>query len=58
MLKLDTTTITYYFRGNPKVVPRLWAIRPTDLTNLQLSNMTRYALMRMPPKKKRLSYAH
>lgn len=31
MLMLDTNTISYYFRGHPRVVSRLQAARPTDL---------------------------
>jgi tRNA(fMet)-specific endonuclease VapC len=31
MLILDTNTISYYFRGDPRVVPRMQALRPADL---------------------------
>lgn len=31
MLILDSNTISYYFRGDPQVVPRLQALRPTDI---------------------------
>lgn len=31
MLILDSNTISYYFRGDPQVVPRLQALRPADL---------------------------
>ena len=31
MLVLDTNTISYYFRGDPQVVPRLQALRPADV---------------------------
>ncbi len=31
MLILDTNTISYYFRGDPQVVPRLQALSPADI---------------------------
>jgi tRNA(fMet)-specific endonuclease VapC len=31
VLILDSNTISYYFRGDPLVVPRLRALRPADL---------------------------
>lgn len=31
MLILDTNTISYYFRADPQVVPRLQALRPADV---------------------------
>ena len=31
MLILDSNTISYYFRGDPQVVPRLQALRPADV---------------------------
>jgi tRNA(fMet)-specific endonuclease VapC len=31
MLILDSNVISYYFRGDPQVVPRLHALRPADL---------------------------
>lgn len=31
MLILDSNTISYYFRGDPLVVPRLQSLRPADL---------------------------
>lgn len=31
MLVLDSNTISYYFRGDPAVVPRLQALRPAEL---------------------------
>lgn len=31
MLALDSNTISYYFRGDPQVVPRLQALRPADI---------------------------
>lgn len=51
MLMLDTNTISYYFRGDPKVVPRLQAIRPTDLAVPAIVEYElRYGLMRLPTK--------
>ena len=31
MLALDSNTISYYFRGDPSVVPRLQAVSPVDV---------------------------
>ena len=31
MLILDSNTISYYFRGDPQVVPRLQALSPADI---------------------------
>ena len=31
MLILDSNTISYYFRGDPQVVPRLQALRPAEV---------------------------
>jgi tRNA(fMet)-specific endonuclease VapC len=51
MLMLDTNTISYYFRGDPKVVPRLQAVRPTDLAVPAIVEYElRYGLMRLPTK--------
>ncbi len=50
MLILDTNTISYYFRGDPKVVPRLQAIRPADLAVPAIVQYElRYGLLRLPP---------
>jgi tRNA(fMet)-specific endonuclease VapC len=50
MLVLDTNTISYYFRGAPKAVPRIQAMRPADqgvpaIVGYEL----RQGLMRLPP---------
>jgi tRNA(fMet)-specific endonuclease VapC len=51
MLMLDSNTISDYFRGDPKVVPRLQAIRPTDLAVPAIVEYElRYSLMRLPTK--------
>jgi hypothetical protein len=31
MIVLDSNTISYYFRGDPQVVPRVQALRPADV---------------------------
>lgn len=49
MLVLDSNTISYYFRGNPEVVPRLQALRPADLgVPAIVEYELRYGLMRLP----------
>lgn len=50
MLVLDSNTISYYFRGDPQIVPRLHAVRPADLgVPAIVEYELRYGLMRMPP---------
>lgn len=50
MLVLDSNTISYYFRGDPQVVPRLQALRPADLgVPTIVEYELRYGLLRMPP---------
>jgi tRNA(fMet)-specific endonuclease VapC len=49
MLILDSNTISYYFRGDPQVVPRLQAIRPADLgVPAIVEYELRYGLLRLP----------
>ena len=49
MLILDTNTISYYFRGDPQVVPRMQALRPADLGVPALVEYElRYGLQRLP----------
>lgn len=49
MLVLDSNTISYYFRGDPQVVPRLQALRPADLSVPAIVEYElRYGLMRLP----------
>ncbi len=49
MLILDSNTISYYFRGDPHVVPRLQALRPVDLgVPAIVEYELRYGLLRMP----------
>jgi len=49
MLVLDSNTISYYFRGDPEVVPRLQAVRPADLAVPAIVEYElRYGLMRLP----------
>lgn len=51
VLVLDTNTISYYFRGDPAVVPRLQAVRPADLgVPAIVEYELRYGLARLPPK--------
>jgi len=50
MLVLDSNTISYYFRGDPQVVPRLQALRPAELgVSAIVEYELRYGLMRLPP---------
>lgn len=49
MLILDSNTISYYFRGDPHVVPRLQALRPADLgVPAIVEYELRYGLQRLP----------
>ena len=49
MLVLDSNTISYYFRGDPQVVPRLQAIRPALLgVPAIVEYELRYGLLRLP----------
>ena len=49
MLILDTNTISYYFRGDPQVVPRLQATPPADLGVPSIVEYElRYGLLRLP----------
>jgi tRNA(fMet)-specific endonuclease VapC len=48
MLILDSNTISYYFRGDPQVVPRLQAVRPADLGVPSIVEYElRYGLLRL-----------
>lgn len=50
MLILDSNTISYYFRGDPQVVPRLQALSPADLGAPAIVEYElRYGLLRLPP---------
>jgi tRNA(fMet)-specific endonuclease VapC len=50
MLILDSNTISYYFRGDPRVVPRLQALSPADLgVPAIVEYELRYGLLRLPP---------
>jgi tRNA(fMet)-specific endonuclease VapC len=49
MLILDSNTISYYFRGDPQVVPRMQALRPADLgVPAIVEYELRYGLLRLP----------
>lgn len=49
MLILDSNTISYYFRGDPQVVPHLQALRPADLgVPAIVEYELRYGLLRLP----------
>lgn len=49
MLILDSNTISYYFRGDPQVVPRLQALRPADVGMPAIVEYElRYGLLRLP----------
>ncbi|HEX5391723.1 MAG TPA: type II toxin-antitoxin system VapC family toxin [Rhodocyclaceae bacterium] len=50
MLILDSNTISYYFRGDPQVVPRLQALSPADIgVPAIVEYELRYGLLRLPP---------
>jgi tRNA(fMet)-specific endonuclease VapC len=49
MLILDSNTISYYFRGDPQVVPRLQMLTPTDIgVPAIVEYELRYGLLRLP----------
>lgn len=49
MLLLDSNTISYYFRGDPLVVPRLQALAPADVgVPAIVEYELRYGLLRLP----------
>ncbi|WP_090141080.1 type II toxin-antitoxin system VapC family toxin [Limnohabitans sp. DM1] len=49
MFVLDSNTISYYFRGDPQVVPRLQALRPADLgVPAIVEYELRFGLLRLP----------
>lgn len=49
MLILDSNTISYYFRGDPLVVPRLQAVRPAEVgVPAIVEYELRYGLLRLP----------
>ena len=49
MLVLDSNTISYYFRGDPQVVPRLQGLRPAELgVPTIVEYELRYGLLRLP----------
>jgi len=50
MLVLDSNTISYYFRGDPLVVPRMQALKPVEVgVPAIVEYELRYGLMRLPP---------
>jgi tRNA(fMet)-specific endonuclease VapC len=49
MWVLDSNTISYYFRGDPQVVPRLQALRPAEVgVPAIVEYELRYGLHRLP----------
>ena len=49
MLMLDSNTISYYFRGDPQVVPRLQALSPAQAGVAAIVEYElRYGLLRLP----------
>lgn len=49
MLIVDSNTISYYFRGDPQVVPRLQALSPAEVcVPAIVTYELRYGLMRLP----------
>lgn len=50
MVVLDSNTISYYFRGDPLVVPRMQALKPAEVgVPAIVEYELRYGLMRLPP---------
>lgn len=50
MLALDSNTISYYFRGDEQVVPRLHALAPEEIgVPAIVAYELRYGLLRLPP---------
>ena len=50
LIALDSNTISYYFRGDAQVVPRLQAQRPADVAVPSIVEYElRYGLLRLPP---------
>lgn len=50
MLILDSNTISYYFRGDPQVVPRVQALAPAEVgVPAIVEYELRYGLLRLPP---------
>ena len=50
MWVLDNNTISYYFRGDAQVVPRLQALRPAEVgVPAVVEYELRYGLLRLPP---------
>jgi tRNA(fMet)-specific endonuclease VapC len=50
MWVLDSNTISYYFRGDPLVVPRMQALKPAEIgVPAIVEYELRYGLMRLPP---------
>lgn len=50
MFILDSNTISYYFRGDPQVVPKLQALSPVNLgVPAIVEYELRYGLLRLPP---------
>ncbi|WP_043699664.1 type II toxin-antitoxin system VapC family toxin [Tepidimonas taiwanensis] len=51
MVLLDTNTVSYYFRGDPRVVSRLQALRPGDVAIPAIVEYElRCGLLRLPSK--------
>ena len=49
MLVLDSNTISYYFRGDPAVVPRLQSVSPSEVgVPAIVEYELRYGLLRLP----------
>ena len=49
MLILDSNTVSYYFRGDPQVVPRLQSLRPAEVGVPAIVECElRYGLLRLP----------
>ena len=50
MLALDSNTISYYFRGDSQLVPRLQAMAPEEVgVPAIVAYELRYGLLRLPP---------
>jgi Predicted nucleic acid-binding protein, contains PIN domain len=50
VLILDSNIISYYFRGDPQIVPRIQALAPADVgVPAIVEYELRYGLLRLPP---------
>lgn len=59
MLILDTSTVSYYLRGDPAVVPRMQALAPDEARIPAIVEYElRYGFERLPPEVRKRSLSH